>query len=136
MFRRERPQKGRYRQFYQIGAEAIGSDSPPVDAEVIEMVMHLLAARRASRAFELLINSVGDPKCRARVTTRSCGGDWRERGAEAVRGLPAAGETNPLRVLDCKVPEDQPIIETLPSILDYLCESAATHFDASPGASR
>ena len=63
MFRRERPQKGRYRQFYQIGAEAIGSESPSVDAEVIEMVMELL--RRASlEGFQLLINSVGDQNCR------------------------------------------------------------------------
>ncbi len=63
MFRRERPQKGRYRQFYQIGAEAIGSESPMVDAEVIEMVIDLI--RRAGlEGFELLINSVGDQNCR------------------------------------------------------------------------
>src|SRR3984885_14806959 len=63
MFRRERPQKGRYRQFYQIGAEAIGSESPSVDAEVIEMVVDLL--RRAGLdGFQLLINSVGDRNCR------------------------------------------------------------------------
>ena len=63
MFRRERPQKGRYRQFYQIGAEAIGSESPSVDAEVIEMVIDLL--RRAGlEGFQLLINSVGDQNCR------------------------------------------------------------------------
>src|ERR1700734_2060976 len=63
MFRRERPQKGRYRQFYQIGAEAIGSESPSVDAEVIEMVIDLL--RRAGLdGFQLLINSVGDQNCR------------------------------------------------------------------------
>src|ERR1700680_986526 len=63
MFRRERPQKGRFRQFYQIGAEAIGSESPVVDAEVIEMVVELL--RRAGMdGFHLLINSVGDSNCR------------------------------------------------------------------------
>src|SRR5438270_10957385 len=63
MFRRERPQKGRYRQFYQIGAEAIGSDSPAVDAEVIEMVVELL--RRAGLSgFQLYLNSVGDQNCR------------------------------------------------------------------------
>src|SRR6202167_2937145 len=63
MFRRERPQKGRYRQFYQIGAEAIGSESPSVDAEVIEMVIDLF--RRAGlEGFQLLINSVGDRNCR------------------------------------------------------------------------
>src|SRR3954471_12965364 len=64
MFRRERPQKGRFRQFYQIGAEAIGSESPAVDAEVIEMVVELLRAA-GLEGFQLLINSVGCPKCRA-----------------------------------------------------------------------
>src|SRR5271167_2484865 len=63
MFRRERPQKGRYRQFYQIGAEAIGSESPSVDAEVIELVIDII--RRAGlEGFQLLINSVGDQNCR------------------------------------------------------------------------
>src|ERR1700759_3368561 len=63
MFRRERPQKGRYRQFYQIGAEAIGSDSPFIDAEVIEMVVEVLS-RAGLSGFTLLINSVGDANCR------------------------------------------------------------------------
>src|ERR1700756_5582448 len=63
MFRRERPQKGRYRQFFQIGAEAIGSESPAVDAEVIEMVVDLLK-QAGLEGFTLLINSVGDQHCR------------------------------------------------------------------------
>src|ERR1700757_3745226 len=63
MFRRERPQKGRYRQFFQIGAEAIGSDSPFIDAEVIEMVAEILS-RAGLTGFTLLINSVGDKNCR------------------------------------------------------------------------
>src|ERR1700751_5488329 len=63
MFRRERPQKGRYRQFFQIGAEAIGSESPSVDAEVIEMVVDLLKGVNLE-GFTLLLNSVGDAKCR------------------------------------------------------------------------
>jgi histidyl-tRNA synthetase len=128
MFRRERPQKGRYRQFYQIGAEAIGSASPAVDAEVIEMVMELLA-RLGLEAPQLLLNSVGCSVCRPRfvaalrealekVASRMCG-DCRRRV-----------ETNPLRVLDCKVEADQPIIEALPSILDHLCEECRTHFSA------
>src|SRR5689334_24585293 len=69
MFRRERPQKGRYRQFYQIGAEAIGSESPVVDAEVIEMVVTLLKAVGLS-GFQLLINSVGDANCRPQYIAR------------------------------------------------------------------
>src|SRR5580658_2850827 len=126
MFRRERPQKGRFRQFYQIGAEAIGSDSPIVDAEVIEMVVEVLK-RCGIEGFHLLINSVGDHKCRPAyiallkeklkdVAPRMCT-DCQRRAV-----------TNPLRVLDCKVPEDQPIIETLPSILDHLCEECTAHF--------
>jgi histidyl-tRNA synthetase len=126
MFRRERPQKGRYRQFYQIGAEAIGSDSPAVDAEVIEMVVRLLEELKLT-GFELLINSVGTKESRSTynealrtelssVVSQMCE-DCRRRAV-----------TNPLRVLDCKVPSDQPIIERLPSILDFLTESDREHF--------
>jgi len=128
MFRRERPQKGRYRQFFQIGAEAIGSESPMVDAEVIELVMEVLE-RVGLRDAGLLLNSVGDHNCRPQyverlrqelegVAHRMCG-DCQRRAV-----------TNPLRVLDCKVEADQPIVEKLPSILDYLCEPCRTHFDA------
>src|SRR5579859_6523254 len=63
MFRRERPQKGRYRQFFQIGAEAIGADSPFIDAEVIELVVEILT-RAGLNGFQLLLNSVGDGNCR------------------------------------------------------------------------
>jgi histidyl-tRNA synthetase len=126
MFRRERPQKGRFRQFYQIGAEAIGSDSPAIDAEVIELVIAILQ-EAGVRQFELLINSVGSKESRSKyndalrvqlkeVAPRMCE-DCRRRSA-----------TNPLRVLDCKVPEDQPIIEQLPSILDYLSPEDDDHF--------
>ena len=126
MFRRERPQKGRYRQFYQIGAEAIGSDSPAIDAEVIEMVVTILRELGIS-GFELLINSVGTKESRQRynealraalepVASKLCS-DCRRRAV-----------TNPLRVLDCKVPEDQPIIDALPSILDYLSDEDREHF--------
>jgi histidyl-tRNA synthetase len=128
MFRRERPQKGRYRQFYQIGAEAIGSESPAVDAEVIEMVVELLH-RVGLTGFQLFLNSVGDANCRPQyvellkqtlrdVAPRLCG-DCQRRA-----------ETNPLRVLDCKVPEDQPIIDALPSIQDHLCQPCQAHFNA------
>jgi histidyl-tRNA synthetase len=128
MFRRERPQKGRYRQFFQIGAEAIGSESPVVDAEVIEMVMEVLE-RAGLGGAKLLINSVGDHNCRPQyveklreelkdVAPRMCG-DCQRRA-----------ETNPLRVLDCKVEADQPIIEKLPTIIDYLCAACRAHFEA------
>src|SRR5271169_3914575 len=128
MFRRERPQKGRYRQFFQIGAEAIGSESPAIDAEVIEMVVEILS-RAGLADFKVLLNSVGDHRCRpvfiaklrdelAGVASQLCG-DCQRRAS-----------TNPLRVLDCKVEADQPIIDKLPSILDYLCEVCRPHFDS------
>jgi len=126
MFRRERPQKGRYRQFYQIGAEAIGSDSPAVDAEVIELVVAILH-ELGIHDFELLINSVGSKKSRARYNDA-----LREQLKEVAPRMCADCQrravANPLRVLDCKVPEDQPIIEQLPSILDFLDEPDKEHF--------
>ncbi len=128
MFRRERPQKGRYRQFYQIGAEAIGSESPLVDAEVIEMVVELLSLA-GLKGFKLLINSVGDKHCRPRYVET-----LRERLKSVAPGMcgdcQRRAESNPLRVLDCKVAADQPVIEALPSILDYLCAECGEHFAA------
>ena len=128
MFRRERPQKGRYRQFFQIGAEAIGSDSPFIDAECIELVVEILT-RAGLSGFRLIINSVGCPNCRPQYV---------EKLREATRPIASQlcadcqrrSETNPLRVLDCKVPEDQPVIDALPSILDNLCDVCAPHFAA------
>jgi histidyl-tRNA synthetase len=126
MFRRERPQKGRYRQFFQIGAEAIGSDSPAIDAEVIEMVIELLSAA-GLRGFQLLINSVGCSVCRPAYIQI-----LRDRLKDVAPGMCSdcqrRAQTNPLRVLDCKVPQDQPVIETLPTILDHLCPECAEHF--------
>ena len=126
MFRRERPQKGRYRQFYQIGAEAIGSDSPAIDAEVIELVVTILRELGISN-FELLINSVGTKQSRARYNEilRSALADV---APKMCIDCQRRAQTNPLRVLDCKVPEDQPIIEGLPSILDSLDQQDCEHF--------
>ncbi len=128
MFRRERPQKGRYRQFFQIGAEAIGSESPFIDAEVIEMVVEILT-RAGLSGFSLLINSVGDAACRP-VYVEKLREALRPVASQLCADCQRRVETNPLRVLDCKVPEDQPIIEKLPSILDHLCGNCAPHFDA------
>ncbi|HUA21355.1 MAG TPA: histidine--tRNA ligase [Bryobacteraceae bacterium] len=128
MFRRERPQKGRYRQFFQIGAEAIGSESPAVDAEVIEMVVELL--RRAGLSgFQLLLNSVGDQNCRPQYVAL-LKENLRDVAAKLCDDCRRRSETNPLRVLDCKVPEDQPLIDALPSIQDHLCEACQAHFNA------
>jgi histidyl-tRNA synthetase len=128
MFRRERPQKGRYRQFYQIGAEAIGSESAMIDAEVIAMVIEILE-RAGLVGFRLLLNSVGDANCRPQYIAR-----LREELKTVVPSLcgdcQRRAETNPLRVLDCKVEADQPVIDKLPTILDHLCEPCREHFEA------
>ena len=128
MFRRERPQKGRYRQFSQIGAEAIGSESPAVDAEMLEMLVELLA-RAGLKDCELRLNSIGDESCRPRYLERL------QQELATVRGemcgdCQRRAVTNPLRVLDCKVPADQPIIEKLPTVADSLCNPCREHFQA------
>jgi histidyl-tRNA synthetase len=127
MFRRERPQKGRYRQFYQIGAEVLGSDHPALDAEVLEMLVVLLE-RVGIREFALLVNSVGCLKCRreyVNVLRRALEGVKITLCADCQRRV----DTNPLRVLDCKVEPDQPAIEKLPKILDHLCAECRQHFE-------
>jgi histidyl-tRNA synthetase len=132
-FRRERPQKGRYRQFYQIGAEIIGppsagSESPARDAEVLEMLATLLDGV-GLRDWNLQLNSVGCAEDRARYNTA-----LREALQPVVHQMCAdcqrRAATNPLRVLDCKHPEDQPIIEKLPKIGEYLDEPCREHFAA------
>lgn len=132
-FRRERPQKGRYRQFYQVGAEIIGppsagSESPARDAEVLEMLATLLD-EVGLRDWNLQLNSVGCADDRARYNKA-----LREALQPVVHQMCAdcqrRAETNPLRVLDCKHPEDQPIIEKLPKISEYLDEPCREHFAA------
>jgi histidyl-tRNA synthetase len=130
MFRRERPQKGRYRQFHQIGVEAFGIAEPALDAEQIAMVQDWLA--RLGVTATLKLNSVGDAACRpayleglrAWLGERAgqlCG-DCRERTAK-----------NPLRVLDCKVPTCQPVLQGAPRLLDQLCPPCRAHFDQVRG---
>ncbi len=132
-FRRERPQKGRYRQFFQIGAEVIGppsagSESPLRDAEVLEMLATLLR-ELGIKGWKLLLNSVGSATDRPRYvqTLRTA--------LEPVVGsmcedCQRRAVTNPLRVLDCKHPQDQPIIAALPRIWDSLDEGSKEHFAA------
>jgi histidyl-tRNA synthetase len=132
-FRRERPQKGRYRQFYQIGAEVIGppsagSESPLRDAEVLEMLATLLD-ELGIQGWKLVINSVGSSSDRPRYIA-ALREALRDKAPLMCVDCQRRAETNPLRVLDCKVPEDQPIIETLPKIADYLDEDSKAHFAA------
>ena len=131
-FRRERPQKGRYRQFYQIGAEVIGpasagSESPARDAEVLELLATLLD-RLGIRDWTLQLNSVGCANDRAAYN------EALRKALEPVVGgmcedCKRRAVTNPLRVFDCKVPEDQPVIETLPRISQFLDEACRKHFE-------
>jgi len=127
MFRRERPQKGRYRQFSQIGAECIGSESPVVDAEVIELALEILT-RCGAQNPKLLLNSVGCSKCRP-VFVQALKERLESVKAGMCTDCQRRADTNPLRVLDCKVPEDQPVIDALPSILDYLDDGCREHFE-------
>ncbi len=132
-FRRERPQKGRYRQFFQIGAEVIGpspsgSESPARDAELLEMLATLLE-RLGITDWILQLNSVGCPSDRAKFN------EALRQALEPVKDKMCAdcqrrALTNPLRVFDCKVPEDQPIIEKLPRISQFLDEDCRSHFEA------
>jgi histidyl-tRNA synthetase len=131
MFRRERPQKGRFRQFHQIGAEAIGSESPAVDAEVIDLAVEILRST-GLEGFQLLLNSVGCLECRAGFVA-ALREELRRVASSLCPDCRRRAETNPLRVLDCKVEADQPIIEKLPSILDHLCEACRSHFAAVRG---
>jgi histidyl-tRNA synthetase len=129
MFRRERPQKGRYRQFYQIGAEVLGgTDAPAIDAEVIEMVMTFFD-RLELQGVQLDINSIGDRNCRPKYVELLRAELLKVKdklGPDSQRRI----ETNPLRVLDSKLESEQAIIATLPRIADHLCEDCAAHYAA------
>ena len=136
MFRRERPQKGRYRQFYQIGAEVLGtSDAPAIDAELIEMLTVLLTRCQIEK-WTLLINSIGCPDTPER---KGCRPKYIEllraelRKPEIFSKLGPDSQrrvdTNPLRVMDSKLENEQPIIEKLPKITEHLCAECREHYD-------
>jgi len=127
MFRRERPQKGRYRQFYQLNVEVLGqSDAPAIDAELLEMLLVFLKRVGLTRT-TLYINSIGDKNCRPqyvellRAELRKVKNSL---GPDSQRRI----ETNPLRVLDSKLPHEQEIIAKLPRISDHLCAECRAHF--------
>jgi len=128
MFRRERPQKGRYRQFYQINAEVFGVDDPRADAELILLLMTFMG-RLDLPEIELQINSLGCPGCRPRfkdalksfLATHSgqlCSDCLRRR------------DKNPLRLFDCKVSACKKTMQAAPSVLDHLCEKCKAHFQS------
>ena len=128
MFRREKPQRGRYRQFYQFDVEALGYDGPDADAEIIIMSSRLWQQLGISR-LQLEINSLGTPESRARyreTLVEYFSGVKSQLDQDSIRRL----EQNPLRILDSKKPEMASIIEAAPVMLDFLDSESAEHFEA------
>jgi histidyl-tRNA synthetase len=123
MFRYNRPQKGRYRQFFQFDVEAIGTQGPALDADVIEVAatwLHELGLRRLT----LELNSIGDAKCRPAYLDL-LRAYYRPLKEQLHGECQARLESNPLLLLDCKVPQDQPFKANAPRITDHLCEECA-----------
>lgn len=127
MFRYERPQAGRYRQFHQLNLEAVGEEHPALDAEVVAVLVELFRRLGLAERLTLALNSIGDGACRpayrealVRYLNERAGGLCQECRERTGR--------NPLRVLDCKKPGCQPVLDAAPSILDALCGPCAEHF--------
>jgi histidyl-tRNA synthetase len=126
MFRHERPQKGRYRQFHQVGIEAFGMAGPDVDAEMIFMTARMWD-RLGLKGAVLQINSLGTPAARAEYRTALVA--WlREHEAALDEDSRRRLESNPLRILDSKNPDMQSLIEAAPRLPDYLDEESRAHF--------
>jgi histidyl-tRNA synthetase len=128
MFRYERPQKGRMREFWQIGVEALGSNSPLVDAEVI-WILNEIFIRLGFKKLELKINSIGCSQCRESFTLK-----FKEYISPYLDELCAdcrrRFDDNPLRIFDCKVNKCKSVASNGPKISDYLCEDCNNHFEA------
>jgi histidyl-tRNA synthetase len=128
MFRRERPQKGRYRQHVQAGAEVLSStDNPAIEAEVLEMLTTFLGGIGIPD-LEVSVNSVGDRECRP-AYVQLLKNEIRTRAESLCEDCRRRGEKNPLRVFDCKVPSCQPVIAELPTITERLCDGCRAHFE-------
>ena len=125
MFRHEKKQKGRWRQFFQAGAEAIGSDHPAVDAEIIEMAIFMLETLGVKS--RLLINSVGCGACRPGYV-ELLRNELNKYSGDLCGDCARRAVVNSLRVLDCKVESCQPVISGLPVITEHLCEGCTKHF--------
>jgi histidyl-tRNA synthetase len=129
MFRRENPQRGRFRQFSQVGVEYIGSPLPIADAEVTALFSALFKAAGVASYSHLEINSVGCGNCRPKYLEKLneyLNNNKTELCADCNRRM----DKNPLRVLDCKIEKCRPIIDNAPSILDSLCDNCNAHFQA------
>lgn len=126
-FRHERPQAGRLREFHQFGLEMAGSPAPSADAEVISLAKNILD-RLGLRNIELHINSIGCPTCRAKYH-EALRAYFEPRKDELCDTCKERLVKNPMRLLDCKSPEDREIAKDAPVILDYLCEECSDHFE-------
>ncbi|HHY46535.1 MAG TPA: histidine--tRNA ligase, partial [Firmicutes bacterium] len=127
MFRYERPQAGRYREFWQFGAEALGAPDPAIDAELIEILIEVLRGVGLD-GFTVRLNSLGCPACRPRY--RNAVYEWLESRQDMLcpdcqRRL----DRNPLRVLDCKTSGCREATHNIPSIFEHLCEECTAHFE-------
>jgi len=130
MFRYERPQKGRMRQFWQIGIEALGMPEPSVDAEVIMVLMRFFEELGIPRGnMRLLINSMGDDVCRPAYRDKIAA-FIREHGSELCEECNRRAETNPLRAFDCKNPQCTSVMAEAPLLRDELCDDCAAHYAA------
>jgi len=127
MFRYERPQAGRYRQFYQSGVEVFGSKDPALDAEVISLSVQIMDKLGLSD-LSVKINSVGCKNCRPKYM-ETLKGYFKSNAKDLCETCNNRLETNPLRILDCKDPSCQKYIENAPAIIDFLCEECKTHFE-------
>ena len=127
MYRAERPQKGRYREFNQFGMECIGTSSPLIDAEVIALNINILKEFGIENA-NLIINTVGCPKCKPNYNKalREAIGNRKEELCETCK---RRYETNILRILDCKNEKCKEIMKDIPKFYDYVCEECKEHFD-------
>jgi histidyl-tRNA synthetase len=127
MFRYERPQAGRFRQFVQFGVEAIGSNDPAIDAEVIAMAMELYRSLGLKK-LRLVINSLGDVETR-KAHRQALIDHFKSRIHELCEDCQVRLEKNPLRILDCKKDRDHELMATAPSILDYLNDESRHYFE-------
>jgi len=130
-FRYEAPQAGRYRQFHQVNAEAIGVQDPAVDLEIMSLAWDLYETL-GSKGLSFQLNSTGCPECKP-VYIRHLVDYYEQHRSLICQDCERRLQRNPLRVLDCKVETCQPIIEGAPHILDHLCDDCAQHFETLRG---
>ncbi|CRK84258.1 histidine--tRNA ligase [Neobacillus massiliamazoniensis] len=127
MFRYERPQAGRFRQFVQFGAEALGSNDPAIDAEVISLAMNLYK-ELGLKKLKLVVNSLGD-KASRNAHREALINHFQPRIGEFCRDCQNRLEKNPLRILDCKQDHDHELMKSAPSIIDYLNDESKAYFE-------